>query len=112
MNCNWCGDEIKEGVWENHKCLEDKEDNVVEMFSNIKAYTPTFYYADTKQYHNCFGACEEVENNRGKENWYIMRCLYCHADKLPCLGITQSGMGCRRTTNLGDNGLCSQHRGR
>jgi hypothetical protein len=87
-------------------------DNVIEMFSNIKAYTATVYYADTHQYSQCFGFCEEVENNKGTDNWTIMRCLYCHADKLPCLGITQNNMGCRRTTNLNDNGLCSQHRGR
>lgn len=23
--CNWCGDLIKEGVYEIHKCLEEKE---------------------------------------------------------------------------------------
>jgi len=21
--CTWCGDEMKEGLWENHKCVED-----------------------------------------------------------------------------------------
>jgi len=25
MNCNWCGDEVAEGVWEIHKCKEPKE---------------------------------------------------------------------------------------
>jgi len=23
--CNWCGDEMKEGLWENHKCIEEEE---------------------------------------------------------------------------------------
>jgi hypothetical protein len=23
--CNWCGDVMKEGVYEIHKCLEEKE---------------------------------------------------------------------------------------
>ena len=25
MMCNWCGDLMKEGLWEVHKCLEQKE---------------------------------------------------------------------------------------
>jgi hypothetical protein len=25
MNCNWCGDEMKAGVYEIHKCLQDGE---------------------------------------------------------------------------------------
>jgi hypothetical protein len=24
-NCNWCGDEMKAGLWEIHKCIEEKE---------------------------------------------------------------------------------------
>jgi hypothetical protein len=24
MNCNWCGDEVAEGVWEIHRCKEPK----------------------------------------------------------------------------------------
>ena len=23
-NCNWCGDEIKAGLWEIHRCIEVK----------------------------------------------------------------------------------------
>ena len=84
-------------------------DNVIPLFGEVRAYTPKIFYADTMQYENCFGACEEQERNEGTENWYIMRCLYCHARELPCLGITQDGRGCRRTRNLDDNGLCSQH---
>ena len=25
MNCNWCGDEMKAGVYEIHRCLQDGE---------------------------------------------------------------------------------------
>lgn len=25
--CTWCGDEMKKGLWENHKCGEPEEDN-------------------------------------------------------------------------------------
>lgn len=25
MICNWCGDTMKEGIYEIHKCLDDKE---------------------------------------------------------------------------------------
>lgn len=87
-------------------------DNVIGLFSNVVAYTPTIFYADTRQYDECFGHCEEVERHDKEEGvWTIVRCLYCHADKLPCLGITQNGIGCRRTTNLGEEGLCGQHDG-
>lgn len=27
MNCTWCGDEVKKGLWVNHTCLEDKGEN-------------------------------------------------------------------------------------
>ena len=27
MMCNWCGDLMKEGLWEVHKCLEQKEEH-------------------------------------------------------------------------------------
>jgi hypothetical protein len=30
MNCNWCGDEMKEGLWETHKCLEPVEEETEE----------------------------------------------------------------------------------
>ncbi len=23
--CNWCGDNMKEGLWESHKCVEPEE---------------------------------------------------------------------------------------
>jgi hypothetical protein len=25
LNCVWCGDEIKAGLWEIHKCIEEKD---------------------------------------------------------------------------------------
>jgi len=25
MACNWCGDDIKEGIYEVHKCIEERE---------------------------------------------------------------------------------------
>lgn len=25
--CTWCGDNMKEGLWEIHKCIEPKEDS-------------------------------------------------------------------------------------
>jgi len=25
--CNWCGDDMKEGLWESHKCIEPKEED-------------------------------------------------------------------------------------
>ena len=30
MNCNWCGDEVAEGVWEAHKC---KESEIITCFN-------------------------------------------------------------------------------
>ena len=26
MDCTWCGDEMKPGIYEVHRCLEDKEE--------------------------------------------------------------------------------------
>lgn len=26
MICNWCGDEIKAGLWESHICIEDEKE--------------------------------------------------------------------------------------
>jgi hypothetical protein len=25
--CNWCGDAMKVGLWESHKCIEPEESN-------------------------------------------------------------------------------------
>ena len=25
--CNWCGDEVKAGLWEPHLCIEEGENN-------------------------------------------------------------------------------------
>ena len=87
-------------------------DDIKEMFSNVQAYSRTVMYVDTRQYDECFGYCEEKEiHNKETKLWLLIRCLYCHADSLPCLGITQNGAGCRRTTNLGREGLCGQHDG-
>ena len=81
----------------------------LQAFRTLRVYTPTVYYADTRQYTECFGHCEEVVKNEGTERWTIMRCLYCHAKELPCLAEKQDGTGCRRHQSLRENGLCSQH---
>lgn len=33
MNCNWCGDEIKSGLYENHKCIEENDERVKMLYS-------------------------------------------------------------------------------
>jgi hypothetical protein len=39
MNCNWCGDEMKAGVYEVHKCLQDGEAETASAESTDKCIT-------------------------------------------------------------------------
>lgn len=64
------------------------------------------YYDVGKHY----GQCEEFETTDDKGKIYVNRCLYCHDEEIvqtSCLGHTQEGRRCFRTTAAGS--YCSDH---